>query len=359
LNWNGWQDTLQCLQSVRRLDYPNYLTVVVDNGSWNESVERIRAWAHESLAGQAVFAEYSRREALAGGDPNLESLLDGAGSPNRLVLIRNQENVGFTGGNNVSIHYALHRPRPADYTFLLNNDASVHPKCLGSLVAVARKTGAGVTGAVMFDESGQHPIFNGRIAMIGQFFYPIVNWHLPPPARDAESWDSQCVHGGAKMIRSDVLERIHSRFGEYLRAELFMYMEGAEFHHYAALLGYRSVVAGNALVYHKNARSSGGTENALAYYYTERNRILVGRVVLPLWWRSLFLIVNIPLGCLRILKNLIRRRNRAALAILKGVFDGYLGVGGKWEFHDREAAHSLSQSTSRNTQREYPGGQKE
>src|SRR6187399_3005310 len=45
LNWNGWQDTITCLESVLRLDYPDYRVVVCDNASGNGSVERIRAWA--------------------------------------------------------------------------------------------------------------------------------------------------------------------------------------------------------------------------------------------------------------------------------------------------------------------------
>lgn len=116
-----------------------------------------------------------------------------------------------------------------------------------------------------------------------------------------------------------------------------MYMEGAEFHHRARKLGYRSVVAKNAVVYHKNARSSGGVENPMAYYYTERNRVLVAGVVLPMAWKVLFHLTNIPLGLARILKNAISRRRRGARAVLYGLFDGYWGVGGKWRFHDREA----------------------
>ena len=42
LNWHGWRDTLACLASLEKLDYPNYQIVVVDNGSTDDSVERIR-----------------------------------------------------------------------------------------------------------------------------------------------------------------------------------------------------------------------------------------------------------------------------------------------------------------------------
>ena len=61
LNWNGWQDTLDCLESVRRLDYPNYLTAVVDDSSWNDLADRIKAWAEENLGTAHVLAQYSRR----------------------------------------------------------------------------------------------------------------------------------------------------------------------------------------------------------------------------------------------------------------------------------------------------------
>ena len=63
LNWNGWEDTLECLESVRQLNYPNFLTVVVDNGSTNGSADKIRAWAEENLGPGDVFADYSRETA--------------------------------------------------------------------------------------------------------------------------------------------------------------------------------------------------------------------------------------------------------------------------------------------------------
>jgi GT2 family glycosyltransferase len=337
LNWNGGRDTIECLESVRQLDYPNYLTVVVDNGSWDDSVERIRAWAAPSPGSSSAFVEYTREAALRGGGEAQEASLDATESKKRLVLIRNEENLGFTAGNNVSIHYALKRPRAADYVFLLNNDTALEEDCLTHLVGAAEKSGAGIVGAVVLDESGRHPIFNGRTTLIRQFFHPIVNWQLAPPQNDGEFWDSDSVHGGAMMIRSDVLGSVYSLQHHYLRDELFMYLDEAEFHYHVRKLGYRSVVARDAVVHHKGAHSSGGVENPMAYYYIERNRILVASVVLPFGWKLLFHLINTPLGLARILKNATRRRRRAAGAILHGLFDGYRGVSGKWRLHDREA----------------------
>jgi len=71
LNWNGLQDTLECLESVYKLDYPNFEVIVVDNGSSDESVA-------------AISTNYPK-----------------------VTLIVNKENLGFEGGNNVGIRYAL------------------------------------------------------------------------------------------------------------------------------------------------------------------------------------------------------------------------------------------------------------
>jgi len=49
LNWNGWKDTIECLESVFRIDYPNYQVIVVDNNSPNNSMEYIKAWAEGNL----------------------------------------------------------------------------------------------------------------------------------------------------------------------------------------------------------------------------------------------------------------------------------------------------------------------
>ncbi|MEJ2557919.1 MAG: glycosyltransferase family 2 protein [Anaerolineae bacterium] len=99
LNWNGGRDTLDCLASLRRLDYPCCEVVVVDNGSTDGSTQAIR----ES------FPE--------------------------VWVIETGANLGFTGGNNVGIRHAL--DREADYVLLLNHDTEVASDSLTQLVRAA------------------------------------------------------------------------------------------------------------------------------------------------------------------------------------------------------------------------------
>ena len=337
LNWNGWEDTLECLESVRRLDYPNYLTVVVDNGSWNGSADKIKAWAEANLGPGHVIADYTRETALAGGHPETEYALDRAPSANRLVLIRNEENLGFTGGNNTAIHYALQRGGASDYVFLLNNDAAPDQDCLRQLVATDQESRAGVVGAMVTDSDGKHILFGGRAPLLRQFFSPFVSWHLPPPEGHNGFWESYLLPGTAMLIRSDVLQRVRQGHDEYLKKDFFMYNEAIVLSSRARKAGYRTVMAAHARVRHANAASSGGKRNPLLYYYPTRNRIRAAREVLPQRWKALFHITNLATCASQMARNAVRGQAHSSWALLNGLIDGYRGVGGKWRYHDREA----------------------
>ncbi len=159
VNWNGWKDTVECLESVFRIDFPEYRVVVCDNGSTDGSVDRIRAWAdgnlqvdlpesnplrrlsHPPVSKPIPCVEYDRGRAEAGGDPG-----DGGA---RLVLIRTGENLGFAGGNNVGLRYALARDE-FEYVWLLNNDTVVDRDALACLVRRMReKPRAGICGSTL------------------------------------------------------------------------------------------------------------------------------------------------------------------------------------------------------------------
>jgi GT2 family glycosyltransferase len=334
LNWNGWQDTIECLESVRRLDYSNFLTVVVDNGSSNGSADKIKAWAEENLGPDHVFADYSRETALAGGNPETEQALDLAASPARFVLIRNEENLGFTGGNNVAIHYALSRSIDTEYVFLLNNDALVDPQCVSSLVFVSHKAEAGIVGAMPVDREDRQAGSEAEISFVPCFFNPLTTPTITHRGND-EFWRSECVLGAGMLVRRDVLEAFYDARAEYLAAQLFMYWDDTVFCYMAKKLNYVTVFARDANIYHASGKSSGGHYSPLLFYYKERNKILVAKMTLPFWLKVLFHIVNPALALGRVIKYL-RLRPDIARAVYEGFMDGHRGVGGKWRWHDRE-----------------------
>ncbi len=107
VNWNGGRDTLECMESVSHLDYPDYLMIVVDNGSEDDSLARIAEWAHRKKG--YLLVEYPELTARAGGEAVKERALAATLPANRAVLIRSGVNSGPTGGGNLGIEYALRR----------------------------------------------------------------------------------------------------------------------------------------------------------------------------------------------------------------------------------------------------------
>ena len=113
LNWNNASDTIDCLDSLATLDYPNYRLLVVDNGSTDESVVQIRV-----------------------RHPGMEILETG-------------DNLGYAEGNNVGIRHAIQNG--ADYLLVLNNDTLVAPTMLTELVQFAEAhPQVGMVGPTMY-----------------------------------------------------------------------------------------------------------------------------------------------------------------------------------------------------------------
>jgi len=102
LNWNGWPDTMECLESLNRLDYSNFEIILIDNNS-KERLPLVNM----------RFLKLS------------------------IFQVFNDNNLGFAGGNNQGINIALERG--ADFILFLNNDTTVESDFLKKLVAVAKK----------------------------------------------------------------------------------------------------------------------------------------------------------------------------------------------------------------------------
>lgn len=117
LNWNGWQDTLECLESLLKLTYQNYRVIVVDNGSVDGSEEKIKTWARNKYPA--------------------------------LIFIETGKNLGYAAGNNVGLRYAMSRD-DFEYAWLLNNDTTVAPDALTHLVRrMKEQPDAGMCGSTI------------------------------------------------------------------------------------------------------------------------------------------------------------------------------------------------------------------
>jgi cellulose synthase/poly-beta-1,6-N-acetylglucosamine synthase-like glycosyltransferase len=219
VNWNGWRDTLECLESVRRLDYPNYLMIVVDNASRDDSLARIREWAEKKEG--YLLVEYPETVARAGGEVVQEQALTAALPASRAVLIRSAVNAAITGGGNLAIDYALRRDQPVDYVFMLENDAKAEKRTLSHLVEVARKENAGIVGGVILDWKTGQIQYAERTTLLRWFFRPLVNYDLPLPAKEVDYWPSAGVSGPSMLIRRDVLDTLYASIGHHIPSDLF------------------------------------------------------------------------------------------------------------------------------------------
>ena len=210
LNWNGWRDTIACLESLQRVDYPNLSILVVDNGSTDNSVEMIR----KSFEG--------------------------------VEILENRANLGFAAGNNVGIRLAL--SRQAEFVWLLNNDTVVEPGTLEALVICAEADPKiGAVGSVLRYWHAPEKIqaWGGGIINLwtGQ------SNHLEEPG---EPESLSYLTAASLLLRSPVLREVG-----ILDEGYFMYWEDADMSYRIRAAGYRLTVASDAFLLHKENASTG------------------------------------------------------------------------------------------------------
>ena len=148
LNWNGWENTVECLESLYKIDYPNYYIILVDNASHDDSIQKIREYCTGKIRPISNYVEYTDHDKpipiteiehnkLIQFELN-ETLLNSSIHEKNLILIKNDRNYGFAEGNNIAIRFSMEKLNP-DYVLLLNNDTVVDKKFLYELIQVAIK----------------------------------------------------------------------------------------------------------------------------------------------------------------------------------------------------------------------------
>lgn len=323
LNWNGWKDTTECLESIQRLNYTNYSIVVIDNGSTDFSMAKIKDWAAGKLSVKSTFfaydptikpvtwIEYDRATAEVGGIQEQETKIAALPANRKIILIQNGENLGFAGGNNVGIRYAL--KRGADYVWLLNNDTVVDRETLSKMVDLAEtRADVGVVGSKLLCYNKQGVIQ----AAGGGKVWPWLGIarHYGEQEDDMGQWNKVIEPdyvAGASLLS----KRAAIADTGLIEENYFLYWEDTDWCGRAKRKGWRLLYCPNSLVWHKENNTT-GYKSPVVEYYALRNSLFYVRQFYAIYLPSAFLV-----QLLKLPKRIIKGQFANAKAVVEGYAD--------------------------------------
>lgn len=277
LNWNGWKDTIECLESLYQINYSNYRVVLVDNNSSNESILKIKDYCKGKLRVKSEFFEYNVDnkpiKILEYNKEKSESKVSKSSlnqGNNHLTLINADKNYGFAEGNNIGIRYAL-KNLNTDYILLLNNDTVVDKDFLDELVNTGEKReDTGIIGSKIYYYSEPNKIWciGGKIDW--KFARGLhVGTNEVDVGQYSEMKEFDYVSGSAFLIKREVID-----VTGLMDKKFFLYFEESDLALRASKKGYKSVYAPGAKIWHKVSKSGGGLSKSIGLYYITRNRWL-------------------------------------------------------------------------------------
>ena len=237
LNFKLKDQTIKCINSVKKSSYKNLDIIIVDNNS---------------------------------GDGIGEDLKKISG----INFIQNTENLGYTGGNNIGIKMAL--KNRADWVFILNPDTTIEQNTITNLLNSSQQDRIGIIcPKIYFSESKKIWYAGGIFDMQN-----VLGRHRGIDEVDIGQYDNvtetDYATGAAMFIKKEVFDKIGLFDSRY-----FLYYEDADFSMRTKHAGFKILYNPAAIIFHKNAQTT-GLGSPLQDYYITRNRLLFASKFLPL-----------------------------------------------------------------------------
>lgn len=237
VNWNGLSDTIECLESILRLDYPDFDVLVVDNGSLQD-------------------------EAAA-----IEKRFEG-----RVATLRSARNEGFAGGANKGINYA--RKGGYQYVLLLNNDCVVAANLLSELgMTIASAPDIAMVGPLVCsyyqrDVVSSAGMLFGTCSARGRR----LRVGARPDEMPQTPYEVDCVDGCCMLVSIAAIDAVG-----FLDTIFFVYWDEIDWCARFRRAGFRVLCSPSTTVWHKLSRSAGGFSSELYVYAFLRNQLLFVR----------------------------------------------------------------------------------
>ena len=305
VNWRGWRDTLECLESLFRTTGVDFQVLVCDNDSGDGSLDHVRAWAEgrldvavdpaHPLRGHSFppipkpvrYAVLGRDEAERGGGEEADA---------PLVLVQTGANLGFAGGCNVGIRFALSRGAHR-YVGLLNNDTVVDPHALRGLVDAAEADPrAGMIGSTLLFYDDPQTVQALGLAAYNDWLALPRHVRTPEGVAALQGGGAPAAHayvvGASMLVPRAFLEDVG-----LLNEDHFLFFEELDWA-VRARGRWGLAHAGESRVFHKEGASNGGNSSGsgkslLADYHFMKNRIVVTRRHFPSRLPSVYLALGV------------------------------------------------------------------
>lgn len=325
LNWNGWKDTIECLESVYRIDYPNYNVIVVDNGSEDDSIDMIRKYVNGEISIKSDFFEFNKDnkpiEMFEYENNEYDSFtnhvdeFENISSNKKLILIKNYYDAGFSVGNNIGINFAQENLN-IEYIMILSNDIIVAEDFLDKLITFAssdQKIGIVGPRVLYYDNPKKTAYLGRKVNLYTATTSDIYN----EKESYSPSVEVDYVVGCGLLIKKSVIESIG-----ILNPNYFLYYEDVDWCTRARKSGYNIYSLPESKIWHKI--SSEESDSLTRYYYGSRNSLLFLK---NNWNMGLILLFPVT-----ILNNLFysftlifKGKRKAGITVLKSIYDGIKG----------------------------------
>jgi GT2 family glycosyltransferase len=306
VNWNGWADTVSCVQSILNSTASSYRVIVIDNGSSDDSMEALEKWGrHElelipqrnSIDNFSVAGALKQRHVKFGRYIERQNIFEGfnceENSSSNMVpviyIVESGRNGGFGFGCNVGMR--LGQILGSSACWLLNNDCVVKPDTVSIIMKQIDGQPRTIFGTIL--RLYYHP---DTIQAVGGGYFNKVTGFVKTHTRLDDDSPLNFINGASLILSDQCLKEVG-----FFDESIFMYFEENDYCMRAAAAGYHFEVI-QTDVYHKHGGSQGKVPTVRAWTQVLINKhyVLSKHIGWGTWmfffYMTLFMRAIVPIG---------------------------------------------------------------